>query len=249
MSVAGGAEEAEEVDEEVDEVEVEGEGAPCGDVLRGDAGVGGCELLDFLGIPCGEADEDEHTGAGDNPVKGGVGPEDVDNNHDEQAEKRHVEERTDLGEVACGEISVDAHGPEGAGADKECLEKGGEREFQAENRQRKAVDYRKEIKQSCGHGRSELVEACRNDEHKHKFQDCQTPVDHAVAVDIEGQVGFEESHAHRYRCRYQQGEKHLHIHVFHHLRHAGVEAHFLLRLLPVVLGAVAGLIIVVHNDL
>lgn len=63
MSVAGGAEEAEEVDEEVDEVEVEGEGAPGGEGAVGDAHVHGCHLLDFLGVPGGEADEDKHAQA------------------------------------------------------------------------------------------------------------------------------------------------------------------------------------------
>ena len=62
------AEEAEEVDEEVDEVEVEGEGAPGGEGAVGDAHIHCCHAFDLLGVPGGESDEEEHTDAGDDQV-------------------------------------------------------------------------------------------------------------------------------------------------------------------------------------
>lgn len=91
-SVAGGAEEAEEVDEEVDEVEVEREGAPGGQGAVGQAHVHGGHLLDFLGVPGGEADENQHAKSGYYHPKGAVAPEDVDEAADYQAEEGHVEE-------------------------------------------------------------------------------------------------------------------------------------------------------------
>lgn len=60
--VAGGAEEAEEVDEEVDEVEVEGEGADSGEFAVAFVGCYRCHLFDFLSVPCGEAEEYQYAG-------------------------------------------------------------------------------------------------------------------------------------------------------------------------------------------
>lgn len=90
--VAGGAEEAEEVDKEVDEVEVEGEGAPGGEGAVGETHVHGGHLLYFLGVPGGEADENQHSESGDDPFECAVGPEDVDQAADDEAEEGHIEE-------------------------------------------------------------------------------------------------------------------------------------------------------------
>ena len=68
-STAAAAEEAEQVDEQVDEVKVEAQSAHRG-YLAHHRGVGlGTHALDGLGIPSSEANEDEHTDNADNQVK------------------------------------------------------------------------------------------------------------------------------------------------------------------------------------
>ena len=90
--VAGGAEEAEEVDEEIDEVEVKGECTPGGEGAVGKTHVHGGHLLYFLGVPGGETDENQHSEPGDDPFECAVGPEDVDQAAYDEAEEGHIEE-------------------------------------------------------------------------------------------------------------------------------------------------------------
>ena len=123
QSVAAGAEEAEKIEEEVNEIEVEIEGTECGQTSVGHRGVGHGHAFDCLGIPGGDSDEDCDAEEGNNPVERGIGPEDVDYHEDNQSEQGHIEERSDARKVACGKVSVDAHGAEHSGTYQECLEK------------------------------------------------------------------------------------------------------------------------------
>ena len=47
--------------------------------------------------------------------------EDVDHRGDDEAYERVKQEVAPLGEILCGEVAIDAHGSECAGADKEGL--------------------------------------------------------------------------------------------------------------------------------
>ena len=107
--VSAVAEETEHVEEQVDEVKIERQRADCGDFahLRRVAVLH--HLFDFLGVPCGEADEDCHAGKRNQPFKGAAAHEDVDNRRDNQADKRHKQERAHFCKVVAGQIAVDAH--------------------------------------------------------------------------------------------------------------------------------------------
>ena len=65
------AQNAQQIDKEVDEVEIERQGTEKGQLLHGLASVRSLQahLLDFLRVPGGEAYEDEHTGIADNHVQ------------------------------------------------------------------------------------------------------------------------------------------------------------------------------------
>ena len=120
--VAAGAEEAEEIDEEVDEVEVERKGADCCDFVDFFEGGHFSYMLDSLGVPGGDADENQHTDAGDNPFEGGAFHKEVDDDADDESEEGHIEECSHLGEVAVGEVAIHAHRSIHTGCDKESFE-------------------------------------------------------------------------------------------------------------------------------
>lgn len=89
-SVAAAAEEAEQVKEQVDEVKIEIQGAESGYMAGGRRGHGFGHAFDLLGVPCGQTDENDHTGKGYDPSEGAVGPEQVDHSRDNQSYQGHV---------------------------------------------------------------------------------------------------------------------------------------------------------------
>ena len=68
-----------------------------------------------------QADKDCHACEADDPIKAAAFEEDVDDDANDQSEKRHDEYRSYLGKIAFGKISVDGHCSEHAGCDEECL--------------------------------------------------------------------------------------------------------------------------------
>ena len=84
------AEEAEQVKEQVDKVEVEAESAERRNFAQCFGRVGICyHVLDFLGVPSGQTDENAYAYDADNPVETAACQEDVDNDAYEQTDKRH----------------------------------------------------------------------------------------------------------------------------------------------------------------
>lgn len=124
-SIAVTAEKAEKIEEQVDEIEIEAEGAESCKTPVGHRRVGISHLLYPLCIPGGKADENQHACGTHNPFQCGIGLEDVDNDEYQHPEQRHVKECPDFGEVACGEIAIDAHSAEHTGCDKERFENRG----------------------------------------------------------------------------------------------------------------------------
>ena len=80
------AEETQEIEEEVDEIEIEAEGSQSGKAAVGHSRVGFCHLLDLLGVPGCDADEDKHSETAHDPVECGVCPEDIDHTEYDEAE-------------------------------------------------------------------------------------------------------------------------------------------------------------------
>lgn len=116
------SEDAEHVQEQVDEVEVECQSAHDGHFL---AGVGGAQVMgfgnssDFLCVIGGEAHEEENADVGDDEVKEGVVQEHVHHGGDDDAQKGHEADVAHAGEIGLGEVAVDRHDAEGAGGAEE----------------------------------------------------------------------------------------------------------------------------------
>ena len=114
------AEEAEQVEEQVDEIEVERQRADGGELACLRAVGHGCHLLDFLCVPCGEADEYHHACEADNPLHRRAFHEDVDNGADYKPDECHEQECAHARQVALGDIAVNRHGAEHGGGDDKC---------------------------------------------------------------------------------------------------------------------------------
>ena len=114
------AEDPQQEEEEVDEVQVEGEGAhdrgpPLG-LARQPLLV---DLLELLHVVRGERGEDQHARVRRDPIERLVRPEDVHDRRQDQADQRHEGDRADLGEVDVGDRAPDCERPEHPGRDQE----------------------------------------------------------------------------------------------------------------------------------
>ena len=124
VSVAAVAEEAQQVEEEVYEVEVQAQGAYCGEFACGFCGSHGGASFDRLGVPGGESYEDKYAEPRDNPFKSAVCPENVNNRAEYQPYECHEQHRAPFGEVLRCQIAVDAHGSESSGGYEESFADG-----------------------------------------------------------------------------------------------------------------------------
>ncbi len=83
-----------------------------------------CHLLDLLSVPGCQTYEYKHTRTGDHPIKAGAFGEDVHNGCNDETYEGIEKEVAPFGEILGGELSIDAHCSECAGADEECLGNG-----------------------------------------------------------------------------------------------------------------------------
>ena len=117
------AKEAEQIKEQVDEVEVEAECAESRNFAQCFGRIGiSHHVLDFLSIPSCQTDENAYANDADNPVESAACQEDVDNDAYKQSDKSHHQDRAKLREVGFGGVAVDSHCTEYAGCNQECLE-------------------------------------------------------------------------------------------------------------------------------
>ena len=77
------AEDAEQVEEQVDEVEVKCQSTDSGKFAHIALACFHCHLLNLLHVPCGETDKDYHTCCTDTPSQSRTCKEDVHHRHDE----------------------------------------------------------------------------------------------------------------------------------------------------------------------
>ncbi len=207
ISVAAAAEESEQVEEEVDKVEIERQGAYSGEAAVGH-GTRLCPFLHFLCVIGCEADEYQHACGRDYPVEHAIGPEEVDHDADNEAEEGHVEERTDFREVVGGEVAVYAHRAKHSGCDKECLEDGVEAVGAEYQREHHTVEHRVEVEQSGGHTSRHALDASRDGVDHHQLNDEQAPVYPGVGGEEVCEPG-DGSDSKRCGCGHEQGEEHL----------------------------------------
>ena len=121
------AEQPEQRQEEVDEVEVELERADDRHLVqqhlaRLDAAVAAdvaVERAQLLRVVGGEAREDDHAAAADDEVDHGAAEEEVEHERADHPEEAHEEERAHAREVLAGDGAVEAHRPEHRRAEEE----------------------------------------------------------------------------------------------------------------------------------
>src|ERR1044071_5953445 len=101
LRLAAVADKAQQEQEQVDEVEIEREGAHHR-LAAGDRAVVAdiVHLLDALSIPGGQPGEDQHADRRDGEVEPGGLEEDVDDHGQDQPEQAHPQERADRREIA-----------------------------------------------------------------------------------------------------------------------------------------------------
>src|ERR1700751_5718101 len=104
------AEQAQQHEEQVDEVEVETQRAHHR-LAAGDATVvvDVVHLLDALRVVGGQADEDQHADHRDEPVEPARLQEDVDEAGDHKTDQAHEQKRAEAGQVTLRRVAVEAH--------------------------------------------------------------------------------------------------------------------------------------------
>ena len=116
------SEDPKHVDEEIDEVEVEGERAEDGELhtfIGGVRVVGESDLADALRIISGEADEDQDACVGEDHFQERVIKEKIHHGSDDESEKPHEAQIAHLRKVSLREVAIGRHDSEGACGDEE----------------------------------------------------------------------------------------------------------------------------------
>lgn len=210
------AEDAEEVDEEVDEVKIERESSEESKLLSALAGIRSLEehLLDFLGIPRGESDKDEYTDIAQNKGKATALDKEVDDGGNDESDEGHKEDFTHRREVGLGGVAHNGHCGEGACGDEEHRSDGRRRIGQEDVRQQGTIDDRIEDKHQRGSGQRQLINGGADTENECKLADDETPEENLVGVDglenagaVGNGIGREAGNG---KC-----ESHPHIHFTH----------------------------------
>lgn len=106
------SENTQQVEEEVDEVQIEGEGSEDGS-FAADGFIGvEADFKQTLGVVRGEEGKEDDTAAADEEVERADAPEDVDDAGDDEPDEQHEEGAPHGAEVAAGDSAVDGHGAE-----------------------------------------------------------------------------------------------------------------------------------------
>ena len=210
------AEDAEEIDEEVDEVEVKGEGSEESKLLSALACIGSLEehLLDLLGIPRSKSNEDEYSDIAQNKGKATTLDKEVDDGGNDESDEGHEENFTHRREVGLGGVAHDSHCRKRTCSDEEHRSNGRRRIGQEDVRQQGTIDDRIEDKHQRGSGQRQLINGGADTENECKLADNETPEEDLVGVD-----GLEDARAVGNGIGRKAGngecESHPHIHFTH----------------------------------
>ena len=172
---------------QVDEVEIEGEGADDGAFAHNAGfqtrGLGQGHVFQPLGVVDSQADEKKDPDVADDHGHSGALEKQVDHRGDNDADQAHEQEAAKRGQVLFGGPAVNAGGHEGSGAHEEGR---GDRGFGVgQKHRRKCGTVQGRIqheKGRCGRG-LHLVDSRAEREHHHELTDDQTPEHDRVAED------------------------------------------------------------------
>ena len=178
------AEDAKNIEEEVNEVEIEVERSDRSQFVgHGGVEIGACESLHLLGVPGGETGEDQHSDNRDNPLECGIGKENIDYARDDQADKGHEQEAAYLRKISLCEISIDRHRAERTGSDEECIDNRTHSVYE-ENRGKRDSHQGGEHHKTCEHGPGRHLSGfAREHPCHHKHRDERNPHHERVAVE------------------------------------------------------------------
>ncbi len=159
-------ENAEHVDEEIDEIEVEGEGADDGDflaVIGGACVVGKCDFANSGRIVGGEADENQDAHVGEQELEHRVFKKEIDKRRDDDAEESHEAEVSHAGEIRLRHVSVRTHNGKRAGRRQKNAGDAGECVENEYGGKREPIQYgigkehgRRRFQRHAGHGGGEM---------------------------------------------------------------------------------------------
>lgn len=111
------AEEAQQHEEEVDEVEIKGQRAENGAAANGYAVFNGgsfAHLAQLLGIPCGQTGKDDDADHADDEIHRRTLQEEIHDAGEDNAPQTHHEETSHAGQIAFGDHAEHAHSAEHA---------------------------------------------------------------------------------------------------------------------------------------
>ena len=117
------SEDAEQIEEEVDEVEIERERTEKRKLLHAFARIRShtAHLLNLLRVVSGQTYEDQHAYVADDEVKTRASYEDVHHRSDDNADERHEQQLADGGQVCLRGVAHERHRTERARRNKERL--------------------------------------------------------------------------------------------------------------------------------
>lgn len=215
------AEEAEEVNEDVNEIQVQGEGAHDGYLLSfvgGPGMIGEGQAFDGLGVINGEARENQDAGVGNKHLQQGAVEEEPHDRGQDDAEKSHEAHISQLRQIRLRHIAVHRHDAEGAGGHEEHAADGREGVGEENRRQGNAVQHGIHQKHGCRrfqghfpHGRGQAPYQGKGGHNKHqgaRAASHEKPPEQGVI-----------RHEPCAESRHHQGDGHPGIHILHETGH------------------------------
>ncbi len=120
LSLFAIAEQAQQHQEQVDEIEVEAKGAHKRLFAHDFAAIAfKIHFLDLLGVIGCEADKDQNADCRDRKFEHGRCQENIDDSGNDQTDEAHHQEGTHAGKIALGGVAIKAHGAKCCGGDEE----------------------------------------------------------------------------------------------------------------------------------
>ena len=248
LLVSAVSEKAEQVDEEVDEVEIEAQRSHQCHFLCRFSSVGSHQqhLLNLLRVVGRQANEDEYGDDAQDVVEAGALDEDVGNAGDDDSDESHQQDAAHLREVYLGGAAYQRHQTEGAGGDEEHLGNGCLCVDDEDGGECGSVEDAIDDEHHRGGGQRHLVDACRQPDDESQFCYAHDDDDGRIAID-----GLQQCRRVSYAIGADAGDDECHghpgVHFSHQYGHGGALFQFDFLVVGTTEGGVIP-IVVVHKD-
>ena len=192
LSVPASAQEAEQIEEQVDEIQVELESGEDGGLGRhlGVVAVVGVEGLDLLGVVGGEAQEDGDADEAVDPVHGReAGNEHGQEGKDQQEDESAHQHGADAGQVGLGGVAEGGHGAEVQGGDAEHDHQAHHVKDDEVDREGHAGEGGVGEEQEASRRHGQAVDPCGEHQYHHQLGDEQSDIGEGVEQEQEAEAG------------------------------------------------------------